>query len=218
MTKESALSRRSLVASLGGVIVPFGFRRVQSEIKDSRAEASATSMALPDSQTFGLDGLVRYMSRYFTISGTGLEEFLTGQLAGVVAMGLEFQNNDLASSAMSEREDLVRFMLELNGAPPTNPDLREASVGRVGEERVGLYFTMPLDDETEEFAVSLVAVRQESFLQLLMGFSSAPAMSSLAEIAEQLEARWPSESIVNMLPELEDMPTGMELQSEEEIP
>ncbi len=175
-------------------------------------------MALPDSQTFGLDGLVRYMSRYFTISGTGLEEFLTGQLAGVVAMGLEFQNNDLASSAMSEREDLVRFMLELNGAPPTNPDLREASVGRVGEERVGLYFTITLDDETEEFAVSLVAVRQESFLQLLMGFSSAPAMSSLAEIAEQLEARWPSESIVNMLPELEDMPTGMELQSEEEIP
>lgn len=218
MIKESALSRRSLVTSLVGVIVPFGFRRFQSEIKDSRAEASATSEALPDSQTFGLDGLVRYMSRYFTISGTGLEEFLTGQLVGVVAMGLEFQNNDQASAVMAEHVDLVRFMVESDEALRADPELREASIGRLGEERVGFYFTMPLDDETEEVSVSLVAVRQESFLQLLMGFSSAPAMSSLAAIADQLEARWPSESIVDMLPELEDVPTGMELQSKEEVP
>jgi hypothetical protein len=142
---------------------------------------------------------------------------LTGGLMIAAGYGAEFETPDDASSAIDFlAELLVETYLEDVDGTPGNPV--EASIGRLGEERLGQATMIRLDEDEffEEVVLGITLVRKQRFLQILMGGSSMGPLSQLAQISSDIDSRWPSDDLWSIVPELADMPTGMVLESEEE--
>jgi len=92
----------------------------------------------------------------------------------------------------------------------------KASIGRLGDERVGLSIVIEMNEEEffDELQVGVGLIRKDHLLQMLMGVSTGGPLRAMADIAEQLDSRWPSRDLWDMVPELDDMPAGMTMSSE----
>lgn len=168
-------------------------------------------------QSADLDGVEDAVYRSFEASEAGFTEILTGRLVFAVGVGVEMDTPDNASQAVDVlAESLIQFYADnVEGTPG---ETVEASVGRLGDERIGLATTFSLDDDEfiEQFTLGTIVVRQDQYLQILVGASTMGPLSELAAIAEDVAARWPSDDIWDIVPELADMPVGMVLDEEGE--
>jgi hypothetical protein len=187
-------------------------------IDDStKTTPSAQDREATDGTFADVPGLVQVVFRGFEASQAGFMDILTGGLMIAAGYGAEFERPDDASRAIDILSTtLVDTYLDNVEGTPGNPV--EASIGRLGDERLGLATTIALDDDEfyEEIVVGVVLVRKGRFLQVLLGGSTMGPLSQLTQISAAVDARWPSDDAWDIVPELADMPVGMVLDSEEE--
>lgn len=215
------MNRRRFVIASGMVAAYPALRQewtIAQTIDDSiKTSPSAQDGDLADGPFADVPGLVQVVFRGFEASQAGFMDILTGGLMIAAGYGAEFERPDDASRAIGILSTkLVDTYLDEVGGTPGNPV--EASVGRLGDERLGLATTIALDDDEfyDEVVVGIVLVRKGRFLQVLLGGSSMGPLSQLAQISAAIDARWPSDDTWDIVPELADMPVGMVLDPEEE--
>ncbi len=170
------------------------------------------------SQPVGLDGIDQAVYRSFEASESGFMDVLTGSLVFAVGIGMEADTVDSASRAVDFLPEALTAVYGEN-VEGTSGETVEASVGRLGDERIGLATTFSLDDDEfiEEFTLGTIVVRKDRYLQILVGASTFGPLGQLAAIAGDIKSRWSSTEIWTIVPELADMPVGMVLDEEGEF-
>lgn len=167
-----------------------------------------------------LPGYIDADVRMFESADAGFELFLGGLIA-LIAVAVEFETEANASQGLDRLVD--RGLALFQGNMATNEKFetdeefevvgtstQEVSIGRLGDERLGTILTVEINNEfIDELVVVAAAIRQERWVQLLMGFGVSGVTTVLVDIAEDLIDRWPSDDLENMLPNLDDMPPGM---------
>jgi len=183
----------------------------------SRTAPAFRVQGLEESAFTDAPGLVLAVHRVFEASQAGFMDILAGTLIIAAGYGAEFESPVDASRAIDFlAESLVEtFTEDVEGTPGS---VIEASVGRLGDERLGLATMIELDDDEfyEEVVIGTVFVRKDRFLQVLVGGSTMGPLSQLAQISTSIDPRWPSNNVWDIVPELADMPVGMVLDSEDE--
>lgn len=215
------MNRRRFVLASGLVAAcpALCHERTHAEKLDSSTQATFARQPLDadESDFTKAPGLVQAAFRSFEASQSGFMDIFTGGLIVAAGIGTEFDTLDDASRAIDFlAESLVEaYIGRIEGTPGNTV---EASIGRLGDERLGLATTIRLDDDEffEEVVLGTAFVRKGRYLQVLFGGSTIGPLSHLAQISSDIDSRWPSDDVWDIVPELADMPVGMVLDSEEE--
>lgn len=199
---------------------------VMPEDIDALRDAMATPTATPedsdtDDEIIRLPGYVDSVTRSFWIADPGFD-VLFGGLLGVAAAGVEFDSDDDASAAIEAAMDAYEDYVTGNIASDPESQVTDfetvpVSIGRLGDERSARATTLFMEDEEffESMVVVVAVIRKDRWLQMLVGLGVTGVTKPLVDIAEELDDRWPSGDLWDIVPTLDDMPPGMAIEDED---
>jgi len=188
--------------------------------QDSTPAASPEAEASVASTLISQPGFVRAVARDFAVTEEGVSAVLEGGLVLLQSYGVEFDTPDNASGALSTLQEALPDLLSATSAGASGSDISEVSIDELGDERIGfdVAITFPEGSVFKELAAAVVLVRKETFVQALVGANLSGAMTQVADIAAGIDERWPSDDLWDVVPAIEDLPAGMAVQNEQEIP
>jgi hypothetical protein len=154
-----------------------------------------------------LPGLERGVYREFVAAGgdpgaPGDEPFIY-----LLAVGARFATPEDVRRAMDlSARDVAR--------PPASTV--EVEVGPLGDDRLGLSQTVPASTSPTgtDAVYDLLMLRKERQFQLLLGLAPASRMHDLAGIARELDGRWPSRDVWDIVPGRSNLPGRMDVRDE----
>jgi hypothetical protein len=211
------MNRRGFVRASGLVAALYPTRFDLTRAQNHNALPDRTRPPHQIDDPGGVQGVEQAVYRSFEASEAGFMDIMTGGLVIAAVIGIEFDAAENASRAVDLMAESFTELYAEN-VEGTASETVEASVGRLGDERVGMATTFRLDDDDfiEEFVLGTIVVRKDRYLQVLIGASTMGPLSQLAQISEDLDSRWPSDDVWDIVPELADMPVGMVLDEEDE--
>lgn len=215
------MNRKAFVLTLAGVALA-------PKVIAAQLASPEASPVTDEDRRYPLEdtaGFVRSVTRSFELADPGLDIFLGGLIA-VSGTGIEFESSDTASAALSELSTALPNFLEEgigldddSGVVITDSTLTEVSVGALGDERIGVSVELTVvTDFFDTLALALAFIRKDRYLQVLMGYGITGVLAPTIDIAETLDAQWPSDDIWSIVPALADVPAGMALDDESELP
>lgn len=159
------------------------------------------------------EGFVQGGSRTFQLPEASLLEALSGAMILLGSIGAEFTNEDSASEATSGLVDHWKEAF-------ARADPKRVSISRPGDERFALSTTFPdsAGEELGEIVLGTTFVRKGKYLQILLGGGLFDPVADLVKIIAAMDDRWPGDDVWDIVVELDDVPIGMVLMSEEEAP
>lgn len=213
------MNRRTFTAGTASVLAVGSLQRVTAQ-----ATPQATPEASDDIDIESFDGFVRSVTREFERADPSIADALSGAIINLLFAGAEFDTSEHASEALSylasEYPAIIERALRADGSFTIEAfNVTDVSFGSLGDERLALHLEPTLSGvpfDTLSFAVCLV--RKDRFLQFIVGYAITGAVATTIDIVEHLDERWPSDDLWSMVATLEDVPTGMAVTDEAELP
>lgn len=162
-----------------------------------------------------LDGFVAGAAREFYLSASGLGELFGSAAIAVLGAGVRFEDEDVASEALTAIRGAVPEALEgMIGS--ANSGTKRSSAGELGDENLGLVLTFPFppESETNEVDAGVTIVRKGADVQVIVNVAYVEALEGAIALAEVLDGRWPSDDLLDLVPNVEEVPASLVLRVE----
>jgi len=210
--QQSRLTRRHFaVASIASAAVPgTAFARQDATVAPDVATETILDLS-------SLEGFVASAAREFYLSASNLGELFGAETIAVLAVGVEFADENVASAALTEIRGVVPETLEgAIGSPPSGT--RRSAAGDLGDENLGLVLTLPFPpgSESHEVDAGVTIVRKGADVQVIVSVAYADALEQAIALAESIDGRWPSDELLDLVPTAAEVPASLVLRVEAE--
>lgn len=185
------------------------------------AAAGQDGAAAPDVATetvldlSSLEGFVAGAAREFYLAASGLAELFGSEPLAVLSAGLRFEDEEIASAALTDLRRAVPEALEAAFGAAISGTKRSAA-GDLGDENLGLVLTFPVPPgrETGEVDAGATVVRKRAHVQVIVNVAYDEALEGAIALAEAIDGRWPSDDLFDLVPTAEEVPAPLVLRAE----
>jgi len=222
LDQPSRLSRRQFaVTSMSGAAAAAAFSVGAAPGTAFAGQDAPETPDAPDVATetildlSSLDGFVASAAREFYLSASGLGELFGSKPIAVLAIGVEFADENLASSALTDIRGAVPEALEGVIGSPTS-GTRRSTAGDLGDENLGLVLTFPFppDSGSNEVDAGVTIIRKGAVVQVIVNVAYGDALEQAIALAEAIDGRWPSDDLLDLTPTVEEVPAPLVLRAE----